>query len=132
MIVVESSAIVAIVRHQSEAEKFAQVLDGESEAIMSAVSLLETNMVVAGRRADADPRQVALLLASLGIAIADVDNDQSARAVDAFFRFGKGRHPARLNLADCFAYALAKSRDVPLLFKGDDFARTDVVPAWRP
>jgi ribonuclease VapC len=132
VIVVDSSAIVAIVRHESEAEKFAQVLDVESEAIMSAVSLLETNMVVAGRRADADPRQVALLLASLGIAIADVDNDQSARAVDAFFRFGKGRHPARLNLADCFAYALAKSRDVPLLFKGDDFARTDVVPAWRP
>jgi len=52
--------------------------------------------------------------------------------VTAFLRYGKGRHPAGLNLADCFSYALAKTRKVPLLFKGDDFARTDVVPAWQP
>lgn len=52
------------------------------------------------------------------------------RCVDAFERFGKGRHRARLNLADCFSYALAKSRDLPLLFKGNDFAVTDIAPAW--
>jgi len=53
-------------------------------------------------------------------------------AITALLEFGKGRHPAKLNLGDCFAHALAKSRGVPLLFKGDDFARTDIVPAWRP
>lgn len=132
MIVVDSSAVVAIIRQEAEATTFTKILDDETETIISAVSLLETNMVVAGRREGADPGQVSALLVSLGIEIAGVDTDQAMQAVDAFLRYGKGRHPARLNLADCFTYALAKSRDVPLLFKGDDFARTDIVPAWRP
>ena len=58
--------------------------------------------------------------------------DGRTAAREAYFRYGRGYHPARLNLADCFAYALAKTRDEPLLFKGDDFAKTDIVPAWRP
>jgi len=57
---------------------------------------------------------------------------QADRALDAFTRFGKGRHPARLNLGDCFVYALAASLNEPLLFKGSDFLKTDIVPAWRP
>ena len=129
MIVVDSSAVVAIVRSEPEAAEFTNLLDGETEATMSAVSLLETNIVVHGRRAGVDAQQIARLLQSLRIAVAPVDTDQSSLAVDAFLRYGKGRHPARLNLADCFTYALAKSRNAPLLFKGDDFAKTDIVPA---
>jgi ribonuclease VapC len=64
------------------------------------------------------------------IAAATIEDALAAR--DAYFRFGRGYHRAGLNLADCFVYALAKSRGVPLLFKGDDFAETDIVPAWRP
>ena len=72
------------------------------------------------------------MLVSLGIQIAEVTLEQAGLAVDAFLRYGKGRHRAALNLADCFSYALAKSRNAPLLFKGDDFSRTDIEAAWRP
>lgn len=130
--VVDSSAVVAIVRGEPEAADFTGILDSEANAIMSAVSLLETSMVVMGRRAEADPRRIALLLASLGIETVEVTVEQAHLAVEAFQRYGKGRHPARLNLADCFGYALAKSRNLPLLFKGADFLQTDIAAAWRP
>ena len=71
------------------------------------------------------------LIEILGLKTVDVDRAQAGRALDAFTRFGKGRHPARLNLGDCFAYALAATLNEPLLFKGDDFARTDIAPAFR-
>jgi ribonuclease VapC len=115
-----------------EAADFSSILDETADAFMSAVSLVETNMVVMGRRAEADTQQVSSLLASLGIAIADVTLEQATHAVNAFLRYAKGRHRASLNLADCFSYALAKSRNAPLLFKGDDFSRTDIAAAWRP
>jgi ribonuclease VapC len=99
---------------------------------MSVVSYVETNMVIAGRRADADLRQVEALIKALGIETVPVNLEQGETAVASFMKFGKGRHRARLNLADCFSYALAKSREVPLLFKGDDFLNTDIIPAWRP
>jgi ribonuclease VapC len=66
------------------------------------------------------------------IEIVAVDASLAEVSVSAFDLYGKGRHRARLNLGDCFSYALAKSRNVPLLFKGDDFIHTDIVPAWRP
>jgi ribonuclease VapC len=66
------------------------------------------------------------------IEIVPVTLEQGAVAITSFMQYGKGRHGARLNLADCFSYALAKTRRLPLLFKGDDFAQTDIVPAWRP
>ena len=72
------------------------------------------------------------MIADLQIEVVSFEAVDIAAARAAYFRFGKGFHPARLNFADCFSYALAKSRDLPLLFKGDDFARTDIVPAWRP
>jgi ribonuclease VapC len=72
------------------------------------------------------------LLGLFDIEIVPISQALTHAAVDAFDRFGKGRHPARLNLADCFSYALAKSRELPLLFKGDDFSNTDLTPAWRP
>jgi ribonuclease VapC len=130
--VVDSSVVVAIMRDEPEATHFIGVLNEASAAAISGVAFVETHMVIAGRRAGAEPGQVERFLASLGIEIAEVTVDQARLAIDAFVRYGKGRHPARLNLADCFSYALAKSRNAPLLFKGDDFARTDIVAAWRP
>lgn len=132
MIVVDTSAIVAIVRHEDEESIFTEILDGSSAAVMSAVSFLEAHIVLIGRRLRADAAAIESTLRALGVEIVDVTQDQAKLAVHGFLTYGKGRHRAKLNIADCFAYALAKSRGVPLLFKGDDFAETDIVPAWRP
>jgi ribonuclease VapC len=132
VIVVDTSAVVAIIRQEHDGNKFTDILDAVDGAIISAVSFVETNMVIAGRRADPDIDQLRAGIRALGIEVAEVTLDQADVAVRAFLQYGKGRHPARLNIADCFAYALAKSRNLPLLFKGDDFAKTDVIPAWRP
>jgi ribonuclease VapC len=131
MIVVDTSVVVAIIREEDDAAHFTDILD-ETPAIMSVVSYVETQMLIAGRKLEADPREVADTIADLGIEIVDVTLDQAGAAIRAFLQFGNGRHRARLNLADCFAYALAKSRGVPVLFKGDDFVKTDIVAAWRP
>jgi ribonuclease VapC len=128
MIVVDTSALIAIIREEDEASIFTDILD-ETASIMSVVSYVEACMVVAGRKLDANPQRVELTVRDLGIEIVDVTRDQADAAVRAFLQYGKGRHRARLNLADCFTYALAKSRGTPLLFKGDDFARTDIVAA---
>ena len=131
MIVVDTSILVAIIREEDEAALFTDILD-ETEAIMSVVSYVEAHMVVAGRKLDANPRRVELTAQDLGIEIVDVTRDQADAAVRAFLQYGKGRHRARLNLADCFTYALAKSRGIPLLFKDNDFAKTDIVAAHMP
>jgi len=132
VIVVDTSVVVAIIRHEAEGSIFTEILDQSSAAIMSAVSYVESYMVVAGRRSGADTKRLESVIAALGIEIADVNYDQAGVAIRAFLAYGKCRHPAGLNLADCFAYALAKSSGTPLLFKGDDFSRTDIAQAWRP
>ncbi len=129
MIAVDASVLIAIIREEDEAELFTDIID-ETETIMSVVSYVETQMVVAGRRLDANLKEVQLTAYDLGIEIVGVTRDQADAAIGAFLRYGKGRHRARLNLADCFTYALAKSRGIPLLFKGEDFARTDIVSAY--
>ncbi len=132
MIVVDSSVVVAVMREERESAQLLDILDQTPQSLMSVVSYVETNIVIAGRRADADLRRVGILIKALGIEIVPVTLDQGETAVASFIKFGKGRHRARLNLADCFSYALAKTRELPLLFKGDDFLNTDVIPAWRP
>jgi ribonuclease VapC len=132
MIVVDSSVVVAIMRKEADAAQLLDILDRAPRSLMSVVSYVETSMVIAARRADADLHQVGALIKALGIEVVPVSLDQGTAAVTSFIKFGKGRHRARLNLADCFSYALAKSRELPLLFKGDDFLNTDIVPAWRP
>ena len=99
---------------------------------MSVASLLEVTITLLGRRRDADAARLEETLSILAISTHAVDLQQGIFAREAFIRFGRGRHPAALNFGDCFAYALAKTRDESLLFKGDDFAKTDIVPAWRP
>jgi ribonuclease VapC len=131
MIVVDTSILIAIIREEDEAALFTDILD-ETASIMSVVSYVEAHMVVAGRKLDANPKRVELTAQDLGIEVVDVTRDQADAAVRAFLQYGKGRHRARLNLADCFTYALAKSRGIPLLFKGEDFAKTDIVAAHTP
>jgi ribonuclease VapC len=132
VIVVDTSAVIAIVRGEPEASAFEAILDRADAAMMSVISYVEVHMVIAGRRPNADFNRTEEWFQALGIEIVTVTPEQGTLAVKAFFEYGKGRHPARLNLSDCFAYALAKSRGLPLLFKGNDFSQTDLAPAWQP
>jgi ribonuclease VapC len=132
VIVVDTSAIVSIIRQEADAPALADIIDEQDRTLISAVSFVETSMVVNGRRLDVDLANVEVILAAMSVEIVPLNLDDGKAAVLGFMRFGKGRHRARLNFADCFSYALAKSRNIPLLFKGDDFIHTDIVPAWRP
>ncbi len=130
MIVLDSSALVAIMRDEPESESFIEAIAAANARLFSAVNYLETCMVLAGpRAAEAVWRPLDAFLARASVTVEAFDQDQGRAARDAFIRFGKGRHPAGLNLGDCAAYALAKSRKAPLLFKGGDFLKTDVAPA---
>lgn len=124
MIVVDTSAFVAIFRQEPDADLLSRRLSLAESRTMSAATYLECVMVVSrypeGRAALDD------WLLRRGIAIEPVDHTLARAAADAFERYGKGRHPAGLDFGDCFSYALAQARAAPLPFKGDDFARTDV------
>lgn len=127
MIVVDTSAYVAIFRGEPEADRLSVALGEDPRRVMSAGSYLEAGILAAtrfGGRGKLDG-----WLRERRIDITPVDREQAEIAADAFERFGKGRHPAGLNYGDCFAYALARKLGAPLLFKGDDFARTDIQPA---
>lgn len=133
MIAIDTSALIAILFAEAEADEFEQLIATEPSC-MSAVALQEASMVLAGRRPDrgeAAWQRLDELVRAVPIEIVEHDRELAEIAREAFLRFGKGRHPARLNFGDCAAYALAKQRTIPLLFKGADFARTDIVPA-RP
>lgn len=129
--VVDTSAIVALILDEPEAEALQRVVAVPGPIKISAVTFVESSVVL---RRDGDAADVLLdnLVKKLGIEIVPVTIEQAYRARVAYFEFGKGFHPARLNFADCFAYALAREIGEPLLFKGDDFGRTDIeaVP-WR-
>lgn len=129
MIVVDSSAVIAIAFGESDAAQFYEVLTQAERTICSAVSFAECAMVLIGKRGSTRLQDVEELFATLGIDTADQPDAMGRLAAEAFVRFGKGRHPACLNLGDCFSYALAKSLNAPLLYKGDDFSRTDVTSA---
>ena len=129
MIVVDSSALVAVFFGEPEKNAFQAIIDGADRCLLSAVNAHETACVLRGKLG---PEAVVLFwrwLADNGVEIAPFDEAQVRAAADAFDRFGKGIHPARLNLADCAAYALARTMDAPLLFKGDDFSETDLIAA---
>jgi ribonuclease VapC len=130
VIAVDASAIIAILRLEPEAADFTRRLGVEAAVCMSSVSLQEASMVLAGRHADATAwKELDRIILDLELEIVAHSSELARIAREAFLRFGKGRHPARLNCGDCASYALAKSLDIPLLFKGGDFAKTDIVPA---
>lgn len=127
MIVVDSSALIAILRREPEADAFLEIIAAADQCLLSAVSLLETSMVLAGRSGDASSwTELDGLVAQASIEVVPQDAALTDAARAAFLRYGKGRDGAGLNLGDCAAYALASSRDLPLLFKGTDFAQTDI------
>ncbi len=133
MIAVDSSALVAILRREEEAERFLRILAAEDRCLVSTMSFLETSIVLAGRKGSAASwAELDAMIRSASMDLVDQDPAQAAEARTAFLRFGKGRHPAGLNFGDCASYALAKTRGLRLLFKGDDFGRTDLVPAAYP
>ena len=130
MIVVDSSALVAILRREPEADDFLRVIVQAEGCLLSSVSLLETSMVLAGRTGDRTSwAELDELVARAGMRVVAQDADLAEAAREAFLRYGKGRHPAGLNLGDCATYALAKARGLPLLFKGEDFRKTDLAVA---
>lgn len=126
MIVVDTSALMAIVRHEAERELLLPVLLEASSAVMSAGTVLEAACVYAATFAGAaTPAGLYDDLSTLKITVVPFSVEQATLAAEARFRFGKGRG-GPLNFGDCFSYALAKSLQAPLLFKGNDFGRTDV------
>ena len=127
MIVVDSSALIAILRRETEADDFLRAIVEAGECLLSSISLLETSIVLAGRNGDATSwAELDALIARAGMQVVAQDADLAEAARTAFLRYGKGRHAARLNLGDCASYALTKRRDAPLLFKGDGLAQTDL------
>lgn len=131
--VLDTSAIVAILLEEPEADVFSRLIATDPELAISAVTFHEASIVMASKKRSIDAAQlVDNLIRRLAIQIVSLDAEGSSAARDAYFRFGRGYHAAKLNFGDCFAYALAKAREDTLLFKGDDFLKTDVVPAWRP
>lgn len=128
MIAVDSSALVAIVLGEPEAERLLVALQ-QSGAALSAANLLEAAIVVEARQGPDAARDLDLLVDGAIDEIVSVDLTTVETALGAWRRFGKGRHPAGLNYGDCFAYALARNLSIPLLFIGDDFAKTDVEEA---
>jgi ribonuclease VapC len=124
--VVDTSALVAILFAESTAERLMEAILAAPRPIVSAASLVEVGIVALARHGEASERELNSLLRQLRLQIIPVTADQAERALGAFRRFGKGRHPAGLNYGDCFSYALASITGEPLLCVGDDFARTDL------
>ena len=129
--VIDTSAFVAILQDEPERRSFNQAIEAAERRAMSVASFVEASMIIESRYGPDGVRDLDLFIAKAGIELFPVDVDQAHLARIAFREFGKRRHPAGLNYGDCFAYALAKTLDEPLLFKGTDFALTDIV-AWSP
>jgi ribonuclease VapC len=130
--VIDTSAIIAILKNEKGAKELAAALVKAEVKLLSSVSYLEASMVLAGRDGAEAISDLDDLVESADIEIIPFDHEQSRLASQAFIRFGKGRHSAGLNFGDCAAYALASKHNLPLLFKGGDFSKTDIRPAINP
>jgi ribonuclease VapC len=128
-VIIDSSALVAILASEAEADDLEDSLLDAPLRRISAVTYVETAIVVDARRDVVLSRRLDEFLRETEIKIEPVTSEQARLAREAYRDFGKGRHRAGLNLGDCFAYALAKEKGEPLLFKGNEFRRTDVESA---
>jgi len=127
--VIDSSAIIAILENEPEAERLAEAMINDFIRLMSAASWLETAIVIEARRGGPGGDKLNQLLQTAQIRIEPVTLEQAEVARRAYRSYGKGRHPAALNFGDCFAYALAKVLDEPLLYTGTDFSKADLKQA---
>lgn len=130
-VVVDTSAIVAILLEEPGWHELATVMNAADERLLSTATLVEAGIVMEDRARPMGAGFVNLLVREAEIEIIDLDRADAESAIDAWRRFGRGKHPARLNLGDCFTYALAERTGYPILCVGDDFAQTDleVLPA---
>ena len=124
--VVDSSALLAVLFGEPGTESLLDAFDSPERKIMSAVNRLESEIVIAARKGDLGSAALARFMAESDIEVIAFDASQSEIALDAWRRFGKGRHPAALNMGDCAAYALSRLTGQALVCVGDDFARTDI------
>jgi ribonuclease VapC len=127
--VIDTSAIVAILQDEPERALFIEAIEAADGRAMSTATFVEASLVIDARFGLEGVRDLDLFIEKAGIELVPVDHEHAREARRAYSRFGRGRHPAGLNVGDCFAYALAIVANEPLLFKGDDFGRTDVLPA---
>ncbi|MFC0206557.1 type II toxin-antitoxin system VapC family toxin [Sphingobium terrigena] len=127
--ILDTSALVAILYREPEATRFAQAIHDADACRISVASYVELSMVIESQLGPEGMRQAEAFFRRAGITIEPVTLDHGELARQAFLDFGKGRHKAGLNFGDCFSYALAKATGEPLLFKGNDFALTDIEAA---
>ena len=127
--VVDTSALLAILFDEADADRFTHALSGAERVTMSAASLLEAGIIVDNKLGPKAGRQLDLLVEQAGVTVIPVTEHHVRIARQAYLEYGKGNHRAGLNFGDCFAYALAKASGAPLLFKGNDFSHTDVEAA---
>lgn len=129
--VIDTSAIVAILRNELKAETLRRAIVADTVRLVPATCVFEARMVLVSRRGEHALAEIDLWLTKIAADVIAVDADLVDVATQAWLTYGKGRHPAGLNFADCFSYALAKRSDEPLLFIGDDFSKTDIQAAER-
>jgi ribonuclease VapC len=127
--ILDTSALAAILFGEPEAALYTQLIHGTDHCLMSAANFVELSIVIEGQIGPDAGRQCDIFFRRAGITIEPVSVEQAHLARQAFLDFGKGRHAAGLNFGDCFAYALAKVTGEPLLFKGEDFRKTDIASA---
>ncbi len=127
--VIDTSAVVAIFEDEAERAAFLRILISDRRCLISSGALLETQIVLSRSPGVETLAELDLFLERFNIQVVPFDRRQADFAKDAFLRFGKGRHPAGLNFGDCMTYALAKQTGEPLLFKGNDFSKTDILMA---
>lgn len=129
--ILDSSALLALVFREPGYERLVSAVSSAEWLGIGAPTWAETGIVLSARIADEARPTLALLLEQLDLRILPFDAGHARAAREAFLRYGRGRHPAALNFGDCLAYAVAKVSNLPLLFVGDDFARTDLEPVLR-
>ena len=128
MIVVDTSALIAILDKEPDANLYAEAIAEADPPLISAATLVELNIVMLNRHGIKAAQIVDRLIQEGGFQVESFTIQHAELARDAYARYGKGQQPAGLNYGDCFSYALAKATGVPLLFKGQDFSKTDIVP----
>lgn len=124
--VIDTSALIAILHQEVEEPMMVAAIEEADRRYLSAATFVETSIVVDARKGSDGLAGLDLFIAAASIELVEVDSAQAMTARTAYHRYGKGRHPAGLNFGDCFSYALAVNLGHALLFKGDDFAKTDV------
>jgi ribonuclease VapC len=131
--IVDSSALVAILKREPEHTEFSKLLEATKDVKVSAATYFETSIVIDGQRQPSASQLLDVLIEKSRIVIEPVTETQARIARQAYRDYGKGSgHPANLNFGDCFSYALAREKREPILFKGDDFVHTDLRAAVRP